>query len=175
MSSTSPPWYSSLLLWFPAFAAFTNMYLFYWLEYIPALRRAYVERHSGDNEDQAVKDKVEQIKKLMDRDHELREQGLLMWLWYWPHEKGLLVAMVLSIFWIIWFLLNDVILKSLLCLFMGLSWACRNAIKWCKLRFQRQQNIGDIKTTAGSPRQLHIQRGGKAMGAIGLEQHEHTA
>jgi len=123
----------------------------YSLKYVFDRRKAYVERHSGDNEDQAVKDKVEQIKKLMDRDCELQEQGLVMWLFYWAHKRGIFVAMVLFALELIWFILDAVILESLLCLFMALPLACRNAIKWCKLRFQRQENTDDIEMTAGSP------------------------
>ena len=174
MSSTSPHTCYSLHLWIFGFGVLVNVYLLYSLKYVFDRRKAYVERHSGDNEDQAVKDKVEQIKKLMDRDCELQEKGLVTWLLYWPHKRGILVAMVLFVLELIWFILDAVILESLVFLFMALPLACRRAIKRCKLRFQRQEYTDDIEMTAGSPRLVHIRRDGKAMGAFSLEQHEHT-
>jgi hypothetical protein len=174
MSSTSPSTCYSLPLWIFGFGVLVNIYLLYSLKYVFDRRKAYVERHSSDREDQAVKDKVEQIKKLMDRDCELQEKGLVTWLFFWPHKRGILVAMVLFVLELIWSILDAVILESLVCLFMALTLACRNAIKWRKLRFQRQENTGDIEMTAGSPQPVRIRRNGKAMGALGLEEHEHT-
>jgi cell division protein FtsX len=91
ISSTSPPTsYTSLppsstsntcsavtiSLWLFGFMVFITTWLLLWLKCRADEREAYIKRHSGDDEDQAVKDNVKRIKRLMDRSFELQEQGL---------------------------------------------------------------------------------------------------
>jgi hypothetical protein len=139
----SPP-PATIPAWLFGFTVFTTTWLHYWLKYRPDQRKAYIERHSGDDENEAVKDNVKRIKRLMDHEFELQEQGLLMWLWYWPHERGLHVALVIFAYWFVLFLLKDVILTFLLWLFVDLPLG-KKAIKWCKSLFRRRGNTDNIE------------------------------
>jgi hypothetical protein len=183
MSSTSTPWYTFLPPWLFCFTVFANTWLQYWFKYRSDEEKAYIERHSGDDEDQVVKENVRQIKRLMDREFELQEQGLLVWLWYWPHERGLLVAIVIFVFWFVWFLLEDVILSFLLWLFVDSPLACRrfpyvdkkkNAMKWYKAQFQRQENADDVEMAAGLSTLTNDSWAKQALAAMGIQPHKHT-
>jgi hypothetical protein len=150
-------------LWVFGVAVFVAAWLQYWSKHRYEMRKAYIDRHSGQHDAQVANHNVERIKRMMDRDFELEEQGPLIQWGYRPHQRGPLLAIPVFVLRLILLLLDDLILGFLLWLFMDLPFACRrlhyadikkNAIKWCKHRYQRQKNTDDIEMTSGQPTQV---------------------
>jgi hypothetical protein len=87
-------------------------------------RKAYVERHSGDDEDEAVKENVKRIKKELDIEFHQLEQGLLLRSWRLAQEEGYLMAITVFVFSFIWWLLYKEIYRFLLRRFIRLRLIC---------------------------------------------------
>jgi hypothetical protein len=100
MASTppSPPWYTvAPPLVFGVIGA-GSVWLLWLLKDRTDGRKTYVERHSGDDEDEAVKENVKRIKKKQDIEFHQREQGLLVRSWDLAKEESYPIAIVVFVF-----------------------------------------------------------------------------
>ena len=87
-------------------------------------RKAYVERHSGEDEDEAVKENVKRIKEKQDIEFHQREQGLLVRSWDLAQEESYPVAIMVFVFRFTWWLLYQQFFCSLLWLFVRMPLVC---------------------------------------------------
>jgi hypothetical protein len=126
MASTppSPPWYTVAPPFVFGVIGAGSVVLLWLLKDRTDGRKTYVERHSGDDEDEAVKENVKRIKKKQDIEFLQREQGLLVRSWDLAQEESYPVAIVVFVFSFIWWLLYKQVFCSLLWLFIRMPLVC---------------------------------------------------
>ena len=110
-------------LLFGIFGAGT-MWIYWLLKERTDGRTAYVEWHSGDDEDEAVKENVKRIKEKQDIEFYQREQGLLVRSWDLAQEESYFVAILVFLFEFTWWLIYKEVFCFLLRLFIGIPLVC---------------------------------------------------